>query len=225
MRTKRSHRGLSLVEILVAAAIAAIVSAAMALTLSEGASRTARAGQDTSLSVDLRQAIDYVSNEAQQAVRLYKPGSGSGEFSTTVTGASGYQPIFAFFVPNFSTTDETDYLFRVLYLADPPESGLYRGPKVLYLARDTTVYTGTPTTPPTNPPASVAAGEVVSDNLLAQNTANGINAFRDDGTNAGSNSVRAGVLSLATTTTNMTGGTYGTTARTLTVSTRIAARN
>lgn len=189
MRHQRSPSGLTLTELLVAASIASIVAGSMVTVLSLTAGRTHTGNQVAALDEDLKQALDLVSNEAQGASRLYRANELTG---VSVTGTTaGYRPIMGFFVPKLDDLDpalavENDYYFRLLYLDSPPTDTTgyqYKGPGLLYLSGDTTVYFGTATDAPAPPATAVAMGAVLSD-YLTENT-----TFVLDGT-------RTGVLSL-----------------------------
>lgn len=224
MKSLRNHKGVTLVEILVSASMATITAGALVGVLSQVAQKSSSGNQTTTLANELKPALDLISDEAQGAARLYTPANLT---AISVTGVSNVQPILGFWVPNLITAVETDYYFRLFYLADAPDSVNYKGPKVLYYSQDstlTTVAATNPPTPPNNPPASVVGGNVVADYLIAQPSplaaTSQVNNFVVDGTN------KAGVVYLSASTLNMS-GTQSTNSsdRYLTLQTRINARN
>ncbi|MBC7881654.1 MAG: hypothetical protein H7Y37_10005 [Anaerolineae bacterium] len=224
MKSLRNHKGVTLVEILVSASMATITAGALIGVLSQVAQKSSSGNQTTTLANELKPALDLISDEAQGAAKLYTPANLT---AISVTGGSNVQPILGFWVPNLTTAVETDYYFRLFYLADAPDSVNYKGPKVLYYSQDstlTTVAATNPPTPPTNPPASVVGGNVVADYLITQPNplaaTSQVNNFVVDGTN------KAGVVYLSASTLNMS-GTQSTNSndRSLTLQTRINARN
>lgn len=225
MKKLRNRKGLTLVEILVSALMASITAGALVGILSQVAAQSSSGGQRTTLTDELKPALDLISNEAQGAARLYSPASLT---TITITGATNPQPILGFWVPNLATTVETDYFFRLFYLADRPDTTNYKGPKVLYYSQDSTVTTvavaTNPPTPPSTVPTTISGGNVVADYLIAQpsplTSTSQVNNFVVDGTS------KAGVVYLSASTLNMLGTQSTNTAdRSLTLQTRVNARN
>ncbi len=226
---KRNRRGFTLVELLVSASISVIIGAAMSFAISKVGGQASGGSQATALSQELKPSLDFISDEVQQASRLY----GLGDFtSATLSGATGVQPVIGFYAPDVSTATTDDYKFMLFYLADRPDSINYNGPKVLSYYQDSTNTTITAANLPTQavPTAiNVSTGRVLADNLVAQTTTNCLTS--QNTTNCINTSVvdttkKTGIVYLKGTTTNMAGQQSLKTAdQSLVVQTRITARN
>ena len=224
---KRNRRGFTLVELLVSASISVIIGAAMSFAISKVGGQASGGSQATALSQELKPSLDFISDEVQQASRLY----GLGDFtSATLSGATGVQPVIGFYAPDVSTATTDDYKFMLFYLADRPDTTNYNGPKVLYYYQDTTNTTITSLSTQAVPTTlNVSTGRVLADNLTAQSTTNCLT--NQNTTNCINTAVvditkKTGIVYLTGTTTNMSGQQSLKTAdQSLAVQTRITARN
>ena len=214
---KRNRRGLTLIEILVAAGLSSIIAAGMITALSQAASKTSLSKQTASLAEDLRRSLDLISARGQSASRLYRSDD-AGLTGITVIGATGVQPILGLMAPRLTTTDPNDYAFGLFYLADPL-ADVYRGPKVLYYAEAALALPARPLPTGTLPalPASVTDGRVVADYLATQDLQNRANFFKPDSSNGN----KSGILYLQSTSQNLPSAT----APVLSLQVRITARN
>lgn len=213
MRHQRSEGGFTLTELLVTIGMTSIVTGGMIVALSQTASRASGDSQQTTLIEELTPALALISDESQAAARLYDVST-----STISVSETNPQRLLGFYVPS-----GTQFLFKMFYLADRPNTTNYAGPKVLYYAECAAAVASLPGTPSCT---LMSAGSVVADYLVAQNTSSSAPANLFVATSTPSGQKPTGMVYLNGTTQNMKGTQSASTAnQLLKLKTRITARN
>ncbi|MBC8122738.1 MAG: prepilin-type N-terminal cleavage/methylation domain-containing protein [Gemmatimonadaceae bacterium] len=174
MKTKRSARGFTLLELAVTVAVATILGTGVTIGLVSFSQHNARENSITTLQTNLRRALQFAARDLKEAQYVYSTAELTGRVPV-LTNDDGTPlnatPILAFWWRNPTWTAASPispYEQIVYYLTSPPKSSSFRGPRLvsrLQLTFTTAANPDSDNNQYLNPVPEAAKGQVYGETL------------------------------------------------------------